>query len=108
MATYPPGTIAVIFISQRADADEDGYDAAANEMAELVQRQPGYLGVDSVREANGLGITVSYWADEASAIAWRDNEEHSAIRDRGRAGWYVHYDTVIARVTRSYDWTKVP
>ena len=71
MATYPPGTIAVIFISQRTDADQDGYDAAANEMAALVERQPGYLGVDSVREANGLGITVSHWADEASAIAWR-------------------------------------
>jgi hypothetical protein len=36
---------------------------AADRMAELASEQPGYLGVDSVRDANGVGITVSYWTN---------------------------------------------
>lgn len=106
MATYPSGTIAVIFVAQRTDADDVGYGEAAQAMGALAAQQPGYLGVDSVRDAGGLGITVSYWADEAAAAAWRANEEHAAIRDIGRGRWYTHYDLHVAAVTRSYDWVK--
>src|SRR3546814_4335243 len=74
------GQTAVIFVSQRTDADADGYDRAAQAMAALAARQPGYRGMDSVRGADGHGITVSYWADEASALAWRDHPEHVPIR----------------------------
>lgn len=104
MATHALGTIAVIFVSQRSRSDPDGYDAAAGAMAELASRQPGYRGVDSVRGADGLGITVSYWENEAAAVAWRDNPEHTAIREAGRSRWYTHYDLHVAAVTRSYDW----
>lgn len=106
MATHEPGTIAVIFVSQRSEADADGYAAAAAAMGELASRQPGYRGIDSVRDAAGLGITVSYWANEAAAIAWRDDPEHTAIREAGRNRWYTRYDLHVAAVTRSYDWTK--
>lgn len=63
------GQIAVIFVSQRSGADPAGYDAAAAAMGELAARQPGYCGVHSSRDATGIGITVSYWADEPSALA---------------------------------------
>ncbi|MGK3891061.1 antibiotic biosynthesis monooxygenase family protein, partial [Enterococcus faecium] len=74
------GQVAVIFTSRRTDADADGYDAAAARMDALAARQPGYRGVDSVRGPDGYGITVSYWADEAAAIAWRHHPDHAAIR----------------------------
>ena len=61
------GQIAVIFVSQRTDSDPAGYAGAAETMAALAARQPGYCGVDSARGADGLGITVSWWADEARA-----------------------------------------
>lgn len=106
MATYPPGTIAVIFVSQRTEADADGYGAAAEAMVELASQQPGFLGVDSVRDGNGLGITVSYWSNDDAAIAWRNNPDHAAIREAGRERWYRYYDLHVAAVTRSYDWMK--
>ncbi len=106
MATYPSGTVAVIFVSQRTEADEPGYGKAADAMVQLASRQPGYLGIDSVRDAAGLGITVSYWTDDEAAKAWRDNAEHAAIRDAGRGRWYSFYDLHVAAVTRSYDWEK--
>ena len=42
----------------------------------------------------------------AAAKAWRDQPEHTAIRDAGRDRWYSWYDLHVASVTRSYDWVK--
>lgn len=106
MTRIRSNAIAVIFVSQRNDADAEGYAFAAEAMVAEAERQPGYLGIDSVRGADGLGITVSYWADEASAIAWREHAGHSAIRDQGRADWYDAYDLHVARIERSYDWQR--
>ena len=106
MSLYPPGSIAVIFRAQRTNADEAGYEAAATAMSELAAQQPGYLGQDYSRSADGLGITVSYWKDDEAARAWRDNPEHAVIREQGRTVWYENYTLHVARVERSYDWEK--
>ena len=100
------GEVAVIFAAWRTDADAAGYAAAAQAMDALAARQPGYRGVDSARGADGFGITVSYWADEASAVAWRAHPDHAAVREAGRGRWYAAYDLHVAAVTRSYDWRR--
>lgn len=105
MATDRIGQVAVIFAAQRNGRDPDGYGAAAAEMEQLAARQPGYRGMASARGADGFGITVSYWADDEAARAWRDHPDHTAIRDRGRAIWYDAYDLTVARVERGYAWT---
>jgi heme-degrading monooxygenase HmoA len=99
--TPPPPYYAVIFTSLRHGAD-DGYGATADRMVELAQQQPGYLGVESVRGEDGLGITVSYWKDEASIAGWRRHLEHTAARERGRTAWYAHYELRVAYVERAY------
>lgn len=105
--TLPPmGAIAVIFISMRTDADDVGYGEAADRMERLAAKRPGYLGIDSVRGGEGVGITVSYWTDEASARAWKANAEHEAIRDLGRERWYACYRLIIAKVERAYGWRR--
>lgn len=100
------GQIAVIFVSVRTDDDGAGYAAAATAMDALAAEQPGYRGMESVRASDRMGITVSYWADDASAKAWRDHPEHKMIRDLGRSRWYERYDLVVAEVTRDYDWHR--
>lgn len=106
MATLEKGSIAVIFVAQRTTADDDGYATAASAMDALAATQKGYLGMESVRGPDGLGITVSYWASDTDAKAWRDHPEHAAIRDVGRDRWYSSYSLHVAEVTRSYDWQK--
>jgi heme-degrading monooxygenase HmoA len=106
MAKLSNGTISVIFVAKRTELDADGYANAAAMMDKLAAQQDGYLGIDSVRGADGLGITVSYWADEARAKAWRDHPDHAAMRDAGRNRWYSDYSLHVAQVTRSYDWKK--
>lgn len=106
MVQFPRGTISVIFVAQRTDADATGYTRAAVMMETLAAQQEGYIAMDSVRGQDGLGITVSYWKTEASAKAWRDHPEHIAIRNSGRDLWYSDYSLHVAEVTRSYDWEK--
>ena len=98
-ATPEPPYWAVIFTSLRTDVDE-GYDAMAQAMVELAAKQPGFLGVESARD--GLGITVSYWADLDSIAAWKADLKHQAAQAAGRERWYSAYKTRIARVERDY------
>lgn len=97
-----PPYYAVIFISVRTPGDDDGYGAMAERMVELAREQPGFLGVESVRDANGLGITVSYWKDEAAIHGWREHAEHLIAQAKGRNQWYAHYELRVARVERAY------
>ena len=91
----------VVIFSSRLREDAEGYGEAAARMAELVQKQPGFLGMESVRDAEGRGITISWWRDEASIRAWKDELEHRAAQERGRGEWYVRYSLTVARVERS-------
>lgn len=102
----PPGAIAVIFESRRSGADEHGYAAAAAAMEARAATIDGYLGIASARGQDGGGITVSWWRDAAAAAAWRDDPEHTAIRECGRAVWYDWYRVTVAGVDRAYEWTR--
>lgn len=97
-----PPYYAVIFSSRRNDTDESGYAATAAHLFDTVQRQPGFLGAESTRGADGFGITVAYFDSEASIAAWRNHAEHAAARERGRTQWYDHFELRIARVERAY------
>ena len=98
------GQVAVIFASRRNGRDAAGYGAAVDDMDVLAAAQPGYRGMDSARGPDGFGITVSYWADDDAAKAWRDHPDHRRTRDAGRAVWYDDYTVTVARVERGYDW----
>ena len=71
-------------------------------MVELAAKQQGYLGAESVRNADGFGITVSYWQDEASIVAWKRHAEHQVAQETGQTRWYEHYETRVAKVERAY------
>ncbi len=98
--TPEPPYYAVIFSSHKT-GDNDGYDETADRMLELAAGQPGFLGVESVRE--DLGITVSYWDDLESIRLWKQQAEHRVAQKSGREKWYSHYKTRIARVERDYE-----
>lgn len=97
--TPDPPYVAVIFTSVRTEGD-NGYSAMSSAMEELASQQPGYLGIESARD--GLGITVSYWKDEASAAAWKQHARHLAAQRRGRDTWYSDYRVRVAVVHREY------
>ena len=97
--TPQPPYYAVIFSSIRTTVDE-GYDAMADRMVDLAARQPGYLGIESTRGADGFGITVSYWESLEAIAAWKSNAEHRVAQASGHKKWYSQFETRIARVER--------
>ncbi|MFZ5567481.1 MAG: antibiotic biosynthesis monooxygenase family protein [Pseudomonadota bacterium] len=96
-----PPYYTVIFSSRRTPGDQ-GYEAMAERMVELAAQQPGFLGAESARDAQGFGITVSYWASEDAIAAWRRHAEHRVAQEQGRAQWYAHYELRVARVERAW------
>lgn len=100
--TPTPPYYAVIFTSQRTPSEGDAYGNMADAMVQLASQQPGFLGVESVRGADGLGITVSYWATEADINNWKANTDHLAAQRAGAERWYEHYAVRIAKVERAY------
>ena len=97
--TPEPPYYAVIFSSHRT-SDPDGYAETARRMFELAAEQPGFLGIESVRE--DLGITVSYWSDLESIRRWSEHAEHREAQKTGKEKWYSAYKTRIALVERDY------
>jgi heme-degrading monooxygenase HmoA len=80
--TPEPPYYAVIFTSLRTEGDR-GYGHMAERMFELAAQQPGFLGVESAHTADGLGITVSYWASEEAIAAWRRRPTTRLLRRPG-------------------------
>ena len=102
--TPEPPYYAVIFTSTRTEVDE-GYGDMAARMAELAAQQPGFLGIESARGEDGLGITVSYWESEEAIANWRANAEHRIAQSHGRGKWYADFVTRVAKVERARSFT---
>ena len=103
--TPEPPYYAVIFTSKRRADDGRAYALVAERMADLSARYDGFLGIESARRDDGLGITVSYWRDEASILAWKRDTEHQKAQRGGRDAWYDSYAVRIAKIERSYRWS---
>ncbi len=100
---------AVIFASRRT-SDPSDYGPVAERMATLAATMPGYQGHVSAREADGLGITVSYWDSLENIAAFRAELDHAEAQRAGRARYYTHYDLRVARVQKhvTFDAARSP
>ena len=99
--TPEPRYYAVVFTSVRTATDQ-GYADMAEKMMALASNQPGFLGVESVRQDGGLGITVSYWKDTESIRKWKNHAPHQQAQRLGRDKWYSSYRIRVAKVDREY------
>jgi heme-degrading monooxygenase HmoA len=104
--TPDPPYVAVIFTSQRTTDHEDEYEAMAARMDELARQQPGFLGADSARGPDRIGITVAYYKTAADARAWKANVEHAGAQRLGRERFYEMYRVRIATVEREYGFSR--
>ncbi|KAA0698481.1 antibiotic biosynthesis monooxygenase [Neorhizobium sp. P12A] len=104
-STPEPPYYIVAFSSVRTEGD-NGYGAMADRMEELALQQPGCLGLEYARDAEGFGITNSFWRDEESIRAWKAVVAHMATQKIGRERWYERYQLRIAKVERAYGFTN--
>lgn len=98
-STPAPPYYAVIFTSL-LNENQEGYAEMGDQMHELAKTQPGFLGMESVRD--GLGITVSYWENTDAIRNWKMNADHLLAQKMGREKWYAAYKTRVCKVERDY------
>jgi heme-degrading monooxygenase HmoA len=60
--------------------------------------QDGFLGLTSVRGADGAGFTASYWANLNSIRAWGSHPRHREVQRLGRERFYESFKTSLARL----------
>ncbi len=97
--TPNPPYYAVIFTSVRNEGD-NGYGKMADEMVKLGFSQPGFLGAESVRDSDGVGITVSYWDSLEAIENWRNDSSHKEAQRLGQELWYKNFATRVCKVER--------
>ena len=98
-----PPYYAVIFTTKMTDNLEN-YIETAQKMEDLAKLQKGYLGIESARSE--IGITVSYWQKLDDITNWKNNIEHTEVRNLGREKWYKQYQLRICKVEREYGFKK--
>src|SRR5450432_4011947 len=96
-----PPYYAVIF-SSKLKTGSDEYGSTAERMKELTMQQPGFLGIDSARNSDGVGITVCYWDSMEAIKNWKANNEHLYAQKKGKEAWYESYSVRIAKVEEEY------
>ncbi|MCB0469725.1 MAG: antibiotic biosynthesis monooxygenase [Flavobacteriaceae bacterium] len=92
---------AVIFTSKRTEGHHETYGEMAQKMAQLVQHQKGFLGMETAR--NDIGITISYWESLEAIQNWKENWEHLEAQNKGKIDWYEWYKVRICKIEREYD-----
>ncbi len=93
---------AVIFTSLLSEKAK-GYEQMAESMETLANQQPGFIGIESVREQ--LGITISYWETLDNIKNWKSNVDHQFAQKLGKEKWYQSYKVRICKVEREYEFS---
>ena len=96
--------IAVIFeVRPSADGFAEYLDRAAG-LAPLLAQVDGFISVERFESLSTKGklLSLSFWRDEESVRAWREQERHRAAQSAGRAGVFDDYRLRVASVIRDY------
>jgi heme-degrading monooxygenase HmoA len=100
-------SVAVIFWARRRTAYDEEYLAASARMIELASQQPGYVDYVSVFDSQTReGATISFFTDEAAALAWKAHPEHLVAQRDGIENYYDEYRIWVAEVSRDYSFRR--
>ncbi|KAK9366808.1 hypothetical protein V1509DRAFT_628581 [Lipomyces kononenkoae] len=102
---FVPPYYSVIFTSLLPEHTKE-YGETSDKIYELAQTQRGFLAMDSVRDAAGHGVTISYWRTEDDVIKFRKIAEHRHAQQSGRNTFYERYEVRVAKVEKEYAWRR--
>lgn len=98
---------AVIFSSQHTNVDQTQYESMAKRMEELASNMPGFIGIESTKNHNGFGITISYWKNLESILLWKNHPEHINAQNMGKEKWYSAYNLRVAKIEYEYSFSNL-
>lgn len=96
--------IAVIFEVWPKDGRREAYLDIAATLKPLLEQIDGFISVERFESLTQPGkiLSLSFFRDEASVLAWRNTEKHRLAQQAGRGGLFADYRLRIASVMRDY------
>jgi len=104
LKTYEKANYLVIFQTDRKLPVPKEYYKMKESLLERVEKIPGCVGRDSVRDDQGLGVTVSYWENIDAIKTWLHDEVHQKAQGLGKSKWYNSFKTVVCKIERQKSW----
>ncbi|MBE0363872.1 hypothetical protein PULV_a1384 [Pseudoalteromonas ulvae UL12] len=90
----------VIFRAKPGQQDQQ-YTEMVAKMRELAFEK--YACLDFVAATEGeQEIAISYWPDEASILAWKNDPSHALAQSMGQNKWYQSYRVEVLELKREY------
>ncbi|RBQ27043.1 antibiotic biosynthesis monooxygenase [Arcobacter sp. CECT 9188] len=96
--------LAVIFEVEIEEVCKDEYLKIASMLKEKLINQKGFISVErfqSLVNEKRL-LSLSYWEDEESIFAWKQNIDHICAQKKGRETIFKDYKINVAEVKKSY------
>ncbi|WP_413736493.1 antibiotic biosynthesis monooxygenase family protein [Sodalis sp. RH21] len=96
--------IAVLFEADIVPAKQDRYLQLATELKPLLAGIDGFIAIERFQSLTIQGkiLSLSWWKDEDSVLAWKKNVSHKAAQAEGRESIFSFYRIRIAQVVRDY------
>jgi Uncharacterized enzyme involved in biosynthesis of extracellular polysaccharides len=100
--------IAVIFEVEPAEGQRDTYLDIAATLRPQLDGVEGFLSIERFQSLTNPGkiLSLSFFADEAAVIRWREALDHKQAQRRGRDGVFAGYRLRVAQVIRDYGLTE--
>jgi heme-degrading monooxygenase HmoA len=96
--------IAVIFEANSHLDKQARYLEIASELRPLLERIDGFIAIERFQSLLELGkiLSLSWWRDEESVLAWKKNVFHQEAQAEGRESIFSYYRIRVAHVFRDY------
>lgn len=96
--------LAVIFEAEAKPGQQQDYLDIAAELHSLLDGQQGFIAIERFQSLKNPRkvLSLSFWQDEASIAAWRQQDAHRHAQAAGRAQIFSDYRLRIASVLRDY------
>jgi len=96
--------IAVIFEVVPINDRKDEYFKIAGELKHTLVQMDGFISIERFQSLTNKNhfLSLSFWQDENSVIAWRDQINHRSAQKKGRSHIFSDYRLRVANVIRDY------
>lgn len=96
--------IAVIFEANSHLDKQARYLEIASELRPLLERNDGFIAIERFQSLLEPGkiLSLSWWRDEESVLAWKKNVFHQEAQAEGRESIFSYYRIRVAHVFRDY------
>jgi len=78
------------------------YTQLAERLRNLAKDQKGFLGIDSITDSQGNGVSIILWESIEGIKAWKADKLHRYAQEKGKTEWYENYSVTICKVVEEY------